>query len=70
MQLFEAGQEKSRGEDDDLRFDRENESTTGESGKKIPDKEAPGNSNGSPAGIPPLTDEEKIPKLREEDQKK
>jgi hypothetical protein len=70
MQLPDIEQEKSQAADDDLRFDRENESTTGEPVKKIPPKEQPVKNNVSPVGIPPLTEEEKVPKLKEEDQKK
>ncbi len=70
MQLSVNDQDKSHEVDEDLRFDRENESTTGDAGIHKPDKENPVKSNVSPVGIPPLTEEEKVPKLREEDLKK
>ena len=59
MQFPDIDQEKGHGEDEDLKFDRENESTTGEPVKKIQAKELPVKDHVSPASIPPLTEEEK-----------
>jgi hypothetical protein len=70
MQLQDIEQETSHGEDEDLRFDRENESTTSEPVNITPVKDLPVSNNVSPVGIPPLTEEEKVPKLKEEEQKK